>query len=142
MTGSPISPSPERSSSRQHRGRFTSSIDRGSVPQRADPRGAGSHPVPELVQAATIELQSGVDFISNADLEIALADTELSATDQQAILDANETARIGTLQNGAFMLALLAVFGLFASRGIPTSLSPVEDDEGELVGKDDEPAPD
>jgi hypothetical protein len=95
-----------------------------------------------LVQAATIELQSGVDFVSNVDLEIALAGTELSMTDQQAILDANETARIGTLQNGAFMLALLAVLGLFASRGIPTSLRSVEDDDGELVDNEEEPAPD
>lgn len=73
----------------------------------------------EFVQDVGVELEAGTDFISDADLEEALATTDLTESEQDAILDANAAARIESLQWGSIAIALFALLGLYASRNIP-----------------------
>jgi EmrB/QacA subfamily drug resistance transporter len=72
-----------------------------------------------LVEVAGVELEGGAQFVSDAQVEAALATTDLTADEREAILDANRTARIEALQLGAMVVALLAVLGLFASGRLP-----------------------
>ena len=51
----------------------------------------------EFVESVGVELEGGVDFLSDADLEDAPAATDLSEAEQQAILDADGAARIRSL---------------------------------------------
>ena len=73
----------------------------------------------EFVESVGVELEGGVDFLSDADLEDALATTDLSEAEQQAIIDANGAARIRSLQAGSIAVALFAMLGLYASRNLP-----------------------
>jgi EmrB/QacA subfamily drug resistance transporter len=73
-------------------------------------------------QAASVRLEAGVEFISDAELEAALADTPLTAAEQQAIVTANSEARIEALQLGAVAVALVALIALFAAARLPSSL--------------------
>jgi EmrB/QacA subfamily drug resistance transporter len=83
-----------------------------------------------VVEAVGVELEGGIEFVSNADLEEAFHASDLSVDEQQAFLDANASARIASLQKGAVVAALIALLGLFASRSLPAqALVTDEDDE-------------
>ncbi|WP_244928040.1 MFS transporter [Nocardioides sp. W7] len=73
----------------------------------------------EVVASAEAELSGGVPFVSNADLESALTDAGVAEATTQAVLDANETARIAGLRLSLAILALLAVVALFLTRFVP-----------------------
>jgi MFS family permease len=73
-----------------------------------------------LAASVTVELENGAAFVSDDELEQALASTDLTDEEQAALLDANESARLRTLQAGSFAIALVALAGLFVSRGIPS----------------------
>ncbi|HET6921346.1 MAG TPA: MFS transporter [Jiangellaceae bacterium] len=71
-------------------------------------------------QAAGIQLEAGVEFVSDAQLEAALAQTPLAPEEQEAIIAANAEARIVALQYGMVAVALVALLGLFSTRRIPS----------------------
>jgi MFS family permease len=81
--------------------------------------------VPEQVKSqATVELAAGIPFMSDADLEAALADAGATPAVTRAALDANAAARLAGLRSALAVLALIAVLGLFSARRIPTRLDP------------------
>ncbi len=70
-------------------------------------------------EQATVQLESGVQFVSDAQLADALATTTLTPTEQQAIVDANATARVEALQEGMVAVALISLLGLFLTTRLP-----------------------
>ena len=80
----------------------------------------GNPAVPNDVSAqASVELASGVPFVSDAQLTQALADAGVDPETSQAIVDENEQARLDGLKAALAILAAASVLGLFASRRIP-----------------------
>ena len=63
----------------------------------------------DLTSKAQTELTSGVPFISDADLEAALEDAGVSATESAAIVDENAQARLDALRASLSVLAVLAL---------------------------------
>ena len=64
---------------------------------------------------AQVELSSGIPFVSDADLEDALADADVPPETADAIVDENAEARIDGLRAALAVLALIAVVALFAT---------------------------
>jgi MFS family permease len=75
---------------------------------------------PSIVEEAETELAGGIPFVSNADLDAALADAGLPEDEAQAILDENEAARITGLRVSISVLALVVLAGLYFTRAVPT----------------------
>ena len=91
--------------------------------------------VPAEVSAqAQVSLAGGIPFVSNADLEVALAKADVPEATAQAVIDSNEEARVDGLRTALAALALLALLGLFFSGRIPVkqprSTAPVAADGG------------
>ncbi|CAM5742926.1 putative transport protein HsrA [Streptomyces alboniger] len=81
-----------------------------------------SQAIPADVKSqATVELQSGVPFLSDAQLESALDDAGTSPEVTRAALDANESARLDGLRAALAILALSALLALFFTHRIPTT---------------------
>ncbi|MBU3701196.1 MAG: MFS transporter [Acidimicrobiia bacterium] len=77
--------------------------------------------VPDRVAtAAEVELSSGVPFISDAELSIALDDAGVPAELAAAVVEENTRARIDGLREALAVLAGIALLGLFLARSIPT----------------------
>ncbi|HEY3211761.1 MAG TPA: MFS transporter [Actinomycetota bacterium] len=74
---------------------------------------------PEVTSQASVELASGIPFISDADLETALEEAGASPAVTQAVVDENEEARLDGLRSALALLALIAVVALFFTRRIP-----------------------
>jgi Na+/melibiose symporter-like transporter len=74
----------------------------------------------EVVAQANVQLSSGGEFISDQQLEAALADAGVDATTTQAIVEANEQARVDGLRATFALLALFALISLFFTGRIPT----------------------
>ncbi|UUN26911.1 MFS transporter [Streptomyces sp. FIT100] len=78
--------------------------------------------VPTAVTSkATVELQSGAPFLSDAQLKTALEEAGASTELTQATLDANAEARLDGLRAALAILALTALLALFFTHRIPTS---------------------
>ena len=76
--------------------------------------------VPASVTAqATVQMDSGVPFISDADLRTDLAKTDLPASEQEAIVAENAKARLIGLRSALWLVALLTVIGLFFTGMLP-----------------------
>jgi EmrB/QacA subfamily drug resistance transporter len=75
---------------------------------------------PEVVSQANVQLSSGGEFISDAQLESALQEAGVDQATTQAIVDENEQARLDGLRSALALLALFAVIALFFTRRIPT----------------------
>jgi Na+/melibiose symporter-like transporter len=75
----------------------------------------------EVKSRATVELGSGVPFLSDADLKAALQEAGTGATVSQAALDANEDARINGLRAAVAILALAALLAMFFTSRIPNT---------------------
>ncbi|MGW7723498.1 MFS transporter [Streptomyces canus] len=73
----------------------------------------------EVKSQATVELESGVPFLSDAQLESALDDAGTSKTVTEAALDANEKARIDGLRAALAILAFAALLAMFFTSRIP-----------------------
>jgi EmrB/QacA subfamily drug resistance transporter len=73
----------------------------------------------EVTSQASVELASGIPFISDADLETALEEAGASPAITQAVVDENEQARLDGLRSALALLALIAVVALFFTRRIP-----------------------
>ena len=69
---------------------------------------------------ANVALAGGIPFISDADLEEALANAGASASVTQAVMDENGEARLNGLRNALAALGLIALLGLFFTLRIPT----------------------
>jgi hypothetical protein len=80
----------------------------------------GNDAVPDEVSAqASVDLASGIPFVSDAQLAQGLADAGVPPETSQAIIDENEQARLDGLKAALSILAALSLLGLFASRRIP-----------------------
>jgi MFS family permease len=75
----------------------------------------------EVKSQAQVELAGGVAFVSDADLEAALDDSEVSAEASDAALEAYRDARIDGLRSALAILAVLALGALFFAQRIPTT---------------------
>ncbi|OIJ63542.1 MFS transporter [Streptomyces mangrovisoli] len=75
----------------------------------------------EVKNQAATELQSGVPFLSDAQLEDALDEAAISPEVTQAALDANTEARLDGLRAALAVLAATAVLALFFTHRIPTT---------------------
>jgi MFS family permease len=77
--------------------------------------------VPDEVKGqASVELASGVPFLSDSDLEAALADADVEPAVADAVVEDNQAARVEGLNAALALLMLLAVVALFFSGRIPT----------------------
>lgn len=86
-----------------------------------------------VVDQAKVELSGGVPFVSDAQLEDALAQTDLSDAEAAAILDENAEARITGLRASIAVLALIALAALFLVGNIPeTQPGVATDPEGAI----------
>jgi MFS family permease len=72
-------------------------------------------------EAAALQLSGGVEYVSDAQLEDALATTTLTPAEQDAIVDVNADARIAALQVGMVIVALISVLGLFLTARLPAT---------------------
>ena len=89
--------------------------------------GVSSNPaVPaEVTQSATVSLEAGIPFVSDAQLRKALEGTALPAAAQDAIVAENASARLVALRTALAVVAVVTVVALGFARMIPTeSLSP------------------
>ncbi|MFE7274493.1 MFS transporter [Streptomyces sp. NPDC057623] len=75
----------------------------------------------EVKNQATTELQSGVPFLSDAQLTDALGEAGTSPEVTQAALDANAEARLDGLRAALAVLAAAAILALFFTPRIPTT---------------------
>jgi EmrB/QacA subfamily drug resistance transporter len=92
--------------------------------------------VPDSVKSqASVELSQGVPFISDSDLEAALATAGVSPPVADAVLAENRAARIDGLKAAIGLLTLLALVSLFFSGNIPTRQPGAT---GEIEPEDDE----
>ncbi|MFB7832078.1 MULTISPECIES: MFS transporter [unclassified Streptomyces] len=73
----------------------------------------------EVKSQAVVELQSGVPFLSDAQLTAALDEAGTSEQVSQAALEANETARLDGLKAALAILAGASVVALFFTHRIP-----------------------
>ncbi|MGW2560875.1 MFS transporter [Streptomyces sp. NPDC001514] len=78
--------------------------------------------IPAAVKSqATVELQSGVPFLSDAQLKAALDKAGTSTEVTQAALEANAAARLDGLRAALAILALTALLAMFFTHRIPTA---------------------
>jgi MFS family permease len=75
---------------------------------------------PEVASSAEVQLAGGIPFVSDAQLETALADAGVAPEEAAAIQEENTAARITGLKASLSVLALFAVLALYFTRRIPT----------------------
>ena len=76
---------------------------------------------PDVSKKASIELASGIQFVSDQDLEAALAESSLDEQTTDAILDDYGEARLEGLRTALSLLAVFAMIALYFTRRIPDS---------------------
>jgi MFS family permease len=85
--------------------------------------------VPDQVASqASTELAGGIPFLSDKDLESALAEAGVDSRTAAAVVDANETARIDGMRVALSVLALVAMLALFTAGSLPTRQPSGEDE--------------
>jgi MFS family permease len=72
-------------------------------------------------QQAQVELSSGVPFLSNSDVKVALEKAGVTGDAAEAIVDENAKARLGALRIALALVALVAAAALFFTGAIPTT---------------------
>jgi MFS family permease len=75
---------------------------------------------PEVASSAEVQLAGGIPFVSDAQLETALADAGVPPEEAAAIQEENTAARITGLKASLSVLALFVVLALYFTRRIPT----------------------
>ncbi|MGH3929844.1 MAG: MFS transporter, partial [Pseudonocardiaceae bacterium] len=76
--------------------------------------------IPEQVKSqATVQLASGVPFLSDVALQDSLTRAGVNPVVSQAALDVNRQAQVDGLRSALAVLALIALVGLFAARRVP-----------------------
>ena len=73
----------------------------------------------EVVAQANVQLSDGGEFISDAQLQTALQQAGVDEQTTQAIVDANEEARVDGLRATLALLALFAMIALFFTQARP-----------------------
>ncbi len=73
----------------------------------------------DVTAQATVQMESGVPFISDSDLRTKLATTELPPSTQDAIVAENASARLLGLRSALWLVALLTVVALFFTGMLP-----------------------
>jgi MFS family permease len=98
---------------------------------------------PEVASSASVELASGIPFMSNSQLEGALHDAGVPAPVADAAVQENESARIAGLRTSLSVLALIAAVALFFTRLLPTEPvgSPESGETGPVQAQTDAEAP-
>ena len=86
---------------------FTNIADNPDVPDR-------------VVSEAEVQLTSGVPFISDNDLEAALAEANVRPDVADAIVEENADARIDGLRAALAVLGLFSLLAVIAARRLPT----------------------
>ena len=101
---------------------------------------AANEAVPDSVTSqAQVELASGIPFVSDAQLESALAAAGVDEAVATAVVDENTRARLDGLRSALAVLALLAAVAFFAAGGLPTrqpgsaAVEPADDLEPEAT---------
>jgi MFS family permease len=74
----------------------------------------------QVKQQASVELASGVPFLSDKDAEAALAKAGVDGATATEIVDENSKARLQALQDALAVIAIVALIALLLSGGIPT----------------------
>jgi MFS family permease len=74
----------------------------------------------DVKSKATVQLSSGVPFVSDAELKTALDEAGVPPKDAEAIVEENETARLAALRSSLAVLAVIALLAALFSGGIPT----------------------
>ncbi|MEV7523314.1 MFS transporter [Streptomyces sp. NPDC091371] len=83
---------------------------------------AANPAVPDSVTSqATVQLQSGAPFLSDAQLSTALDEAGVSAEVSEAALEANADARLDGLRAALAILAFAALVALFFTQRIPST---------------------
>lgn len=73
----------------------------------------------EVATAAQTELAPGIPFVSDSDLGDALAEAGVPDETAQAVMDANESARIDALRVSLAVLGGIAILAIFFTRLLP-----------------------
>ena len=96
---------------------------------------------PDLQEQATVELSSGVPFLSDSDVEAALEEAGVTGEAAAAIVVENKKARLRALRSALAIIALVAAAALMFSGPIPTRQpgSPAAEDVRDPPARD--PAP-
>ena len=68
---------------------------------------------------ASVQLASGVPYMSDAQLQTALTEAGVPPDITAAALDVNKDARVAGLRAALALLAVIAMLGLFSARRIP-----------------------
>ena len=77
--------------------------------------------VPDSLAAnAETQLASGVPFVSDKDLKVALDEADVPPETADAVIDANAASRIAGLRSAIAVLCVLALAALLFTRGIPS----------------------
>lgn len=76
---------------------------------------------PEVTSQATVQLESGATFLSDAQLTAALDEAGVAPEVADAALDANAAARLDGIRAALAALALAALLALFFTRRIPAT---------------------
>jgi MFS family permease len=74
---------------------------------------------PAVVEQASVSLSAGIPFVSDSDLETALADAGVQEPLASAIVDENSTARLDGLRASLAVVAGIALLALFFTRKLP-----------------------
>ena len=93
--------------------------------------------VPESVkQEATVKMQAGVPFVSDAQLTAAMNEAGVPKATADQVLAVNEQARVEGLQSALALLSALTILALFATSRLPKLLTapPGEGDEARAQG--------
>jgi hypothetical protein len=97
--------------------------------------------VPQDLKAqANTQLSSGVPFLSDKDLEAALAKADVPKSTADAIVKENSDARLAALRSSLSVIAVIALIALFCTPGIPMR-QPGAARDGPEAGDGDEPEP-
>jgi len=73
----------------------------------------------EVKSQTTVKLAGGIPFVSDAELEAALKQTDVSPAATEAIVEENEKARLDGLRSAIAVLALFALLAAIYSRRLP-----------------------
>ena len=80
----------------------------------------GNPAIPDQVeQKATVQLEGGIPFLSDADLESALTDAGVNSGVTEEIVQQNANARYAGLRGALVAVVLVGLVGLFLSGGLP-----------------------
>jgi EmrB/QacA subfamily drug resistance transporter len=74
---------------------------------------------PQVASEASVQLASGVPFVSDAQLEAALQDAGVDQETTQAIVHVNEEARLDGLRAALALLSFFGVIAVFFTRRLP-----------------------